>query len=739
MIRFLFSLKGRPNMKKRERTRKQKIIRRTFWITGGVLLSLVLSVAIQFGYNSLFLKPVGDVELTKGGDSALNTLLRDGRSAPDDFFSDPTTLSGSLAGALEEIDDRNDCSDFTAMALMRFYLENENRLPAANKEEIKKTMIGFTFWPSEDGGKPNGMCFWSENHQIMFASDEYLAGLTWPNETFADGQKGSVHLSFAKERIADWMEARFTYGFSEYYSNNYYPEDIGPMANFIQFASKEDEAMANRMKMIMDLLFYDVASQSYKYVSPDSGKTQYAFMSASGRMYLDNKASDDTGNRLRDYASYIFGINQSDYVDSTTKYFNSFRHLCEATDGEGHHIYELPEVLKNIYNDPSEEQIIKSSSGLNIDELKSEGLIGPNTKQIMMQFGMEAFSNPAVIDNSIAFMNKYHLFRNTMLNDFKTVNLWPLTLTRTLGSLSASLHPATDGKAIERGNIYTYQTPDYELSTNQGYHPGEFGDQQQISLATLGHDLSVFTMTPERKSDREAYWLGQGRMPYSVQDKNVNISLFKVPTKAGFMEPYAVSFTHTYFPVGLFDEVNLNYLHQGFVYGRKGNAFVMVRAQSDDPSATLSFKNDMSGVASLDLENDLKKIKTSVASLVSGSPDARYDLILEGGSKHCYVTELSSASKDLSFASFVNRTQTNSLSFDAAAMTADYSTAGVSLSATYDSVFSVNGLTQDLNYERFESPYVQGGKTTRKASTIALSFGGHSLSLDYEHNERSVA
>jgi len=726
-------------MKKRERTKNQKILRRTFLITGGVLLSLVLSVGIQYGCNALFLTPVGDTTLTKGGDSALNTLLRDGLAAPDDYFSDSATISESLAGALEEIDVRNDCSDFTAMALMRFYLENEDRLAAANKEEIKKTMIGFTYWPSEDGGKPNGMCFWSENHQIMFASDEYLAGLTWPEEIFADGKKGSDHLAFAKERINNWMEARFNYGFSEYYSNNYYPEDIGPMSNFIQFASAEDAPMANRMKMIMDLTFYDLASQSYKYVSPNSGKTLYAFMSASGRMYLDNKASDDTGNRLRDYASYVFGINQSDYADSTTKFFNCFRHLYEAVDGDGHRFYELPEVLKNIYNDSSEEQIIKSSSGLNIDELKSEGLIGESTKQIMMQFGMEAFSNPAVIDNSIAFMNKYNLFRNTMLNDFKTVNLWPLTLTKTLGSLSASLHPATDGKAIERGNVYTYQTSDFELSTNQACHPGEYGDQQQISLATLGHDVSVFTMAPERKSDREAYWLGQSRMPYSVQDKNVNVSLYQVPTKAGFMEPYAVPFTHTYFPVGLFDEVNLDHLNQGFAYGRRGNAFVMVRAESDDPNATFAFKNDRSGVTAEELEKDRQKIKTSVSSLVTASQDDRYDLILDGGSKHCYVTELSSVSKDSSFASFVNRTITNSLSFDSTAMKADYLTSGTTLSATYDSSFSVNGIVQNLDYDRFESPYVENGKVTRKAPEIVLSFGGNSLSLNYEDNERSVA
>jgi hypothetical protein len=58
------------------------------------------------------------------------------------------------------------------------------------------------------------------------------------------------------------MRQRFLYGFTEWYSNNYYPGDVAAMANFIQFS--EDETMVNRMKMIMDLIWFDVASQAFK-------------------------------------------------------------------------------------------------------------------------------------------------------------------------------------------------------------------------------------------------------------------------------------------------------------------------------------------------------------------------------------------------------------------------------------------------------------------------------------------
>ena len=66
--------------------------------------------------------------------------------------------------------------------------------------------------------------------------------------------------------------------------------------------------------------------------------------------------------------------------------------------------------------------------------------------QLLMQMGMEAFSNPQVIDNSIRFLNDNKLFTNEFLNDFKLVNLWPLTSTNSLGALSGILNPSTDGR-----------------------------------------------------------------------------------------------------------------------------------------------------------------------------------------------------------------------------------------------------------------------------------------------------
>ncbi|MCK7485127.1 MAG: hypothetical protein MZU97_05925 [Bacillus subtilis] len=80
----------------------------------------------------------------------------------------------------------------------------------------------------------------------MFSTQEYLVGQTFPDEIFVvDGKTGREHMEMAKVRVEAWMYQRFHYGFTEWYSNNYYPEDVGPMANFIQFAERRGDGEAD--------------------------------------------------------------------------------------------------------------------------------------------------------------------------------------------------------------------------------------------------------------------------------------------------------------------------------------------------------------------------------------------------------------------------------------------------------------------------------------------------------------
>ena len=696
----------------------------------GVVIVIVLSVAIQFGYNMLFVKPYAS-ETTKGGDGKLTEMLYQSENLEDSYFENTALISANLEGAIERIDIREDCADFTACGLIRFYIENEHRLADVNKEEIKNCLTGFKYWMDQYDGRKDSMCHWSENHQILFATTEYLAGSEWPDAVFADGKSGEAHVAMAKERIEAWMSQRYYYGFNEYYSNNYYPEDIAPMANFIQFARAEDEAMVQRMKIIMDIIWIDIATQSYRYTDAN-GNTQYAFVSASGRMYMDNKSSDDTGNRLRPYINLVLE-NGDEYLSESNRFFTCFRRMYQARVN-GAPIYEVPSIIKAIFNDSAKKQIVKSSNGITLEELVTDGFVGQDVGQIMMQMGMEAFSNSEVIDNSIEYLNKNKLFNNEFLNDFKLVNLWPLTLTKSLGFLSGILNPSTDGKAIQRANVYTYQTPYYSMSTTQEHFAGDYADQHQINVSLLAGDLAVYNAQPMRNSTRGQYWVGYGRLPYSVQDENVNISIYTIPDSTGLLEPHIVQYTHAYFPVGLFDEVILDYMDQGYVFGRKGDSYVMMRAMSDG-NGTLAFKNDMAGVSAEDITTDMSKIKDNVRELIEASGDLRYDLIFEGGSSHAWITELGSIEENGSFAQFVSQMLANE--YDYTDMTVSYKSGEKLFNVKYDEHFMINGQVIDTNYARYENSYVTNGAIERKSDVISLEWqGAYWLTLDYEKGIR---
>ncbi len=708
--------------------KKKKIKKWIIIISLSLIGAFLLSVLIQFGYNMLFVNPVVG-ETTKGGDGKLTEMLYQSEFLDDSYFEDTALISKNLEGAIERIDVREDCADFTACGLIRFYIENEHRLAEENKEEIKNCLIGFKYWMDQYDGRSDSMCHWSENHQILFAVTEYLVGCEWPAVTFADGKSGEEHISMAKERINAWMSQRYYYGFNEYYSNNYYPEDIAPMANFIQFAREEDSDMVARMKIVMDLIWIDIATQSYKYVDAE-GNVQYAFVSASGRMYMDNKSSDDTGNRLRPYINLVLE-NGDAYKTESNRFFVCFRRMYE-TKVNGEPIYQVPQVIKEIFNDTSEKQIVKSSNGITLSELVADGFVGQDVEQIMMQMGMEAFSNEEVIDNSIDYLNKNKLFNNEFLNDFKIVNLWPLTVTNTLGGLSGMLNPSTDGKAIQRANVYTYQTPYYSMSTSQEHFAGDYADQHQIHVSTLAGNLSIYTAQPMRNSSRGQYWVGYGRLPYSVQDENINISIYTIPDKAGMLEPHVVGYTHAYFPVGLFDEVITDYLDQGYIFGRKGETYIMLHAISDG-DGKLMFKNDMSGVTAEDLESDRSKIKDNVRELIEASGDLRYDLIFEGGSTHAWITELGCLKDNGAFEQFVSTMLANRCEYSD--MTVHYESVGKVFDVKYDEYFKLNGEIVDTNYARYENDYVNG-KVERGADIIELSFNGKKLTLNYNEGTR---
>lgn len=567
-----------------------------------------------------------------------------------------------LYGTLEYIDGRYDCSDFRLQSLLRIMYEHSDQLAPSDKEAVRKTLTSFKYWMDQPG--EDSMCYWSENHQILFATSEYLAGKLYPDDIFVnDGLSGKEHMALARERILIWLEQRWLYGFTEWFSNVYYVEDIAPMSLLIDFS--DDEEIVRKTSIIMDVFLYDVATQ----------QINGTFLTTSGRAYERNRKQGSWGNSMRNVIEKIFGYEvgkDSKGMDLNFLYIND---------------YQVPDVIREIGLDHGT-SIIKASQGLDVTELKERQLIGQNTNQMMMQWAMEAFTNPEVVSNSIKYISRNDMFSNKFLNDFKLINISFLKIFNLLPTVSRLLNPVTNGVAIERADTYTYKTADYMVSTAQNHHPGGFADQQHVFSVTITDELSLFHSHPRAAFGKSDHWVGYGRLPHSVQDENINLSIYRIPDEKGFMEKQIFKFTHLYFPEKLMDETILD---GRYAFGRKGDVCFAFIAK-----------------------NDLYYFEDSD------------DEVIQAGEDSFWIFEISNIINEGSFEDFMTRIKENTFYYDSD--TLSYISNGKTLSLTYQGEFIVDGMTVDTSYERHESPYAND---SRECDEMIFEFNQKKLVLNF--------
>jgi len=586
-------------------------------------------------------------------------------------------IFNEIDGACEYIDGRYDCADFKLQSLLRILYKHSDEIPKEQRNLAKETLLSFKYWMDQPG--EDSMCYWSENHQILFATSEYLAGQLFPDDIFInDGKTGKEHMALAEQRILIWLEQRWKYGFSEWYSNVYYVEDIAPISNLIDFA--ENQEIQTKAKIVMDLLLYDVATHSYKGT----------FVSTSGRAYEKNKKSGVLGNSMKAVIEHVweYPVNPDNRIGMDMNFI-----LIDN--------YDVPEVIKEIGKDESV-NIIKATTGLNVSELKKRDLIGQNTNQIMMQWAMEAFTNAPVVTNSINYIDKHNMISNEFLNDFKMINITFLKKLNLLPLVSKILKPVTNGTAIERANTYTYKTEDYMLSTAQQYHPGQYGDQQHIWGVTLSNELSIFTTHPAKAlsdkgalSESPGYWVGNGRNPHSVQDENINMSIYKIPDEKGFMEKSIVPYTHAYFPKEIFEEVILS---ENYAFGRYQDKYVAFITK-----------------------NSLKYLDNSTEDLIQEGKDV------------FWIFEIGTQKTEGSFKQFMDRIKTNQVNFENDIL--EYVSNDKKIQLEYMGDFMINNSIVNTDYERFEAPY---SSTNREPNTMTIEYNGKKLFLDFENMIRKV-
>ncbi|MDR1531111.1 MAG: hypothetical protein LBS62_02820 [Clostridiales bacterium] len=583
---------------------------------------------------------------------------------------------GQIREILDYINLRYDCADFRMVCVLRTLFKYGALVSPGTLNRMRQCVLGFKYWMDEPGR--DSMCYWSENHQLLFAACEYLSGQMYPNESFTNsGLTGRQHMEKAARRLDIWFETRFLYGFVEWHSNTYYEEDIAPLSLLIDCC--EDETVVRRAAMLLDLLLLDIALHSYRGL----------FCATSGRCYEAQK-KDPLRQDVLDIAEKAFGfgnIGKYDYTRLSADFILNQR-------------YQMPPVLYEIahHKGPAE---IRDSMGLALVEADREF---PDKKDPLRRgmylWSMEAFTNPQSANQTLDIFNAWDLKHNDFLKNIRAMDVpvvKQLGLTPTMVRL---LNPVTQGIAIQRANCLTWKTPHTMLSSAQCYHPGEFGDQQHIWQATIGRGVTIFTTHPgaaffedNARNFSPSYWVGNGINPHAAQHKNVCLCLYDLRVRKGLLEKPRQWFTHAWFPARQFDEIGFHGPH-------------LATARSGDGYAALF------SLGAIERAGD--------EELIQRGKVTAWAVIVEDAGAGGYQA-------------FVEKARQSRLTLDG--RTLRFEIGGDLYALAYRRDFAVNGVGQAADYLRLESPYAT---VPRKPGEYRVSCSGRSLRLRWQGLEREV-
>ena len=574
---------------------------------------------------------------------------------------------------LKFINTRYDCADFRMVCILRSLYAYSESISYPTQDEMIDAVLGFRYWMDEPG--EDSMCYWSENHQLLFAACEYLAGQLYPDRIFFTGGLfllGKEHQQKARNVLLTWFKRRYQFGLSEFHSNTYYEEDIAPLSLLIDFAKEEDIRL--QASMLLDIILLDMALHNF----------QGYFCAASGRCYEAQKKDPHTQDVLEimdkafgfdlvksyDYTrlSAEFVLNQNYHVPKVIHEIAHHQGPLEVKDSMGLDLYEVPEKFKNAHT---------------IEDLGR------------YLWAMEAFTNPESVNITMKMFGLYHLHTNDFLKDLQVLDRTILHKLGILPALVKLLNPVTQGIAIQRANTYTYKTNHYMLSTAQRHHAGEFGDQQHVWQATLTGGVTVFTTHPgaaffedNARNFSPSYWVGNGIMPDAAQHKNVCLVWYKLHWRKGLMEKQRQMYTHAYFPKAKFDQMQK--VHDKLYVGRKGGGYVALFS-----------------LHSLEEKGEDELVQHGVET---------------GWAVHMGDTD-TFADVD-AFANRMKQYEFKKVNLELTLMdggeTDDY------WAVVYKGHFDVNGQLQETAYSRLDCPF---GKVKREPDEYLIAAGGYTLHL----------
>jgi hypothetical protein len=500
-------------------------------------------------------------QLSEG--SALNVIahLERERRDPSFEFDASVVTPDDFASSWNRIDNYLDTADFDLLYLMNLWYGYGDELHPDLRSRIEEEILDFKYWYTDPSppGVIDERWYWSENHIVIFHVLEYLAGQAFPDETFTiTGMTGAEHQARAAAWIDEWLEQKVAYGFSEWHSDVYYQKDVTPLLTLVEYA--DDEALAGRAAMVLDLVLYDLAIHT---LDGNNGATH-------GRSYMKDKS------RAPDQD--VFGTVKL-LFDATSEPWTS-RGEPGATLLARAERYRLPEAVRLAGVSPGP-MIDRERMGVPIDLEQVPqpgtlpdppyGIAYDDPENIPFWWERGALTawpvTPLTLDTIVQYdlweteaFSQFLALRDIVTNPDGSINY------ELAKSLAYQLRHMINIGLLDEVNTYTYRTDDVMLSSAQDYRPGAFGNQYHAWQATLGSRAAVFTTHPANEPragtswvDGDMYWTGTGTMPRSAQQGSAAIHVYAPAYENppdGLLESFQfLDYTHAYFPTEEFDEV----------------------------------------------------------------------------------------------------------------------------------------------------------------------------------------
>lgn len=442
------------------------------------------------------------------------------------------------------VDSRQDCCDFAVGGLLRI-LYKYRESPCIAPElivDIEACLLRFKYWWDEPAGD-NNRCYHTENHQIIFHSDELLAGQYFEARIFQnDGKDGKYHIDHARHFITRWFDFRARFGFSEWLSNCYFEEDLLALVNLYDFA--RDAEVRRQAGLLIDVILFEMALHTYRGVFGCTHGRTYTRLIKGGRR-------EDAANT----AKLMFGMGLFNNP-------HSLGTVSLATSG-----YRCPPIIAAIAGDVQEPLLFKERHSFNVADAPKYGLSYDDMEDGHLFWSIQDYLHPHVFVLSQRMSAEYGVrLHEDYEARYQALFQWQID------RYGEIVDPNMDCHAMTEVHIQTYRAPDYMLSCAQDYRPGKPGYQQHTWQATLGIDAVVFTNHPGAADEisRPNYWAGNGVMPRATQHRNVLVCIYHVPPDDAF------PFSHAYFPRAAFDEV----VERGnWVFARKDDGYIALYSQ----------------------------------------------------------------------------------------------------------------------------------------------------------------